>query len=112
MSGGIATTFHYLIMLLAMNAGLSPWISTGLGALVGAAANYMLQYRFTFGSRRNHTAAFARYAVVVAFSWLLNLSLFVLLQSGLAAHIYAAQLLTTLAVTLFNYLGFKRYVFL
>lgn len=111
LSGGTATGLHYLLMLLAIEAGGSPGAATALGALAGAIANYRLQHRFTFSSPRNHSSASARYLAAAAFGWLLNFSCFTALHSGLLMPALAAQILTTLLVALCNYPVCKRYVF-
>ena len=106
-SGGIATALHYLIMLLAMHAGIFPSTATALGALAGAIINYLLQYRFTFNSRRKHMSASTRYGAVAALGWMLNLAFFNLLHLGAAMPAYTAHVL----IALCNYWISKRYVF-
>jgi len=111
LSGGLASVVHFTTMYLTLQAGASPAFSTALGAVVGAWANYLLQYRLTFHSRQRHRVAAGRYVCTVAISWTLNLLIFVVLCAALGGHVLLAQVVTTAAVALCNYWMLKHLVF-
>ena len=111
LSGGLASVMHFTTMYLALQAGVSPAFSTALGAVVGAWANYLLQYRLTFHSRQRHRVAAVRFACTVVVSWALNLLIFVELFSLFNGHLLLVQGVTTAAVALCNYWMMKHVVF-
>ncbi|CAM4316124.1 GtrA family protein [Kerstersia similis] len=112
LNGGIATALHYLLMLALLHTGLAPTPATATGALAGALANYLLQYRYTFHSPARHAAAATKYLLSVLVSWPLNLLFFVVLHTGLALPVFPAQLLATFLLAICNYWISKRFVFL
>lgn len=72
-AGALGTALHYLVLLgwlwLAPAAAVA---ATTAGALLGAGANYWLNHRYSFPSRRAHRTAEPRFAVVAAVGVLLN----------------------------------------
>ena len=72
-AGALGTALHYLVLLgwlwVAPTAAVA---ATTAGALLGAGANYWLNHRYSFASRRAHRTAAPRFAVVAAAGVLLN----------------------------------------
>ena len=51
--GGFATALQYAVLaVLVQTAGIDPVLASSIGYLVSALANYELNYRLTFRSRR------------------------------------------------------------
>lgn len=102
--GGLATALHYLLILIfTLGLGWPLLHASGVGFLLSALANYGFNARLTFQSRESHFTTLPRFAVTAGAGLAINhLSLGVLTFSGL--HPAPSQVLTTVCVTLWNYL--------
>ncbi|MFE8069831.1 GtrA family protein [Marinobacteraceae bacterium S3BR75-40.1] len=110
-TGGLATLIHWLSMALFIAWGISPFMATAGGAVLGAVSNYGLQHRVTFRSQRSHRSALPRYLVSLVLAFLTNQLVFTALHLGLHVQVALAQLLTTGAVAVLNYRLYERLVF-
>jgi len=110
-SSGLATLSHWSVMAMLIYFGSQAAVATGVGAIVGAIVNYLLQRRITFRSNAAHTAAIPAYLLVVMITWCANLLIFISLQQGLMMPTWYAQAITTLVVAVLSYLLYKRIVF-
>lgn len=100
--GGASTAAHYLVMLLLMRAGMPAVIASGVGFILGALLNYLLNEQITFHSNEQRRITAPRFAVAAATGLLLNhLLLTALMRTGLPTVL--AQLLTTMGVIVWNY---------
>ncbi|QBE63532.1 GtrA family protein [Pseudoduganella lutea] len=100
--GGASTAAHYLVMLLLMRAGLPAVSASGIGFVLSALLNYLLNEQVTFHSHEQRRVTAPRFAVAAASGLLLNhLLLTALLRAGLPT--LPAQLLTTMGVIVWNY---------
>jgi putative flippase GtrA len=104
--GVIATGVHYLVLVAAVEiAGRSAVTGSGIGFMVGAVVNYLLNRHYTFRSTVSHRTSGARFVVVMCGAWLLNQLLMHVLTVRLGLPYLFAQVLTT-GVTLFwNFAG-------
>ena len=112
-AGAVGTALHYTVFLLVTGAfsgapstSVVVWAST-VGATLGAATNYLLNYRFSFRSRRPHREAVPRYALIAAVSLAINAATIGALCAGGLPPL-AAQLAAT-AVALVGGFVFNRY---
>ncbi len=109
MTGAIATTFHYLILLLLVEAfGVMPWIATGVGAICGAIIAYIGNRKFTFASQipTNSTSNYktlARFLIIAALGAALNILLMWLMTHYLNFYYFAAQIIATIIVLIVTY---------
>jgi putative flippase GtrA len=104
MVGGFATGLQYLLMLtLIWLTGISALIASGIGFVVSAVANYLLNARFTFRTGARHASAVPKFIATAAAGLLIN-SLLLMLLTSLGLHLVLAQILTTLGVLSWNYL--------
>ena len=72
-AGAVGTAGHYGVLVgLVSLLHFSPVPATAIGALVGAAINYLLNYHLTFASTRPHRQALPRFMMVAALSAGLN----------------------------------------
>jgi putative flippase GtrA len=100
--GGASTATHYLIMLLLVSAGIPAVAASGIGFILSALLNYLLNERLTFQSSEQRRVTAPRFALVATTGLLLNhLLLTALMRAGLP--ILPAQLLTTIGVIIWNY---------
>ncbi|WP_232284445.1 GtrA family protein [Bacillus timonensis] len=101
------------IFLLLHVVGLSYWLSTFLGNSIGATVSYVLNRRFTFGSKTSFARSIPLFIAVIFSCYFLSFSI-----SKLAAEFLftthtneVAVLLGTGLYTITNYLGQKHIVF-
>lgn len=112
-AGAVGTALHYTVFVLVMgafsgapSASLAVWAST-VGATLGAATNYLLNYRFSFRSLRPHREAAPRFALVAAVSLVINAATVGALCAGGLPPL-AAQLAATAAALVGGFV-FNRY---
>lgn len=102
--GGFATGLQYFLTIIFVLAFELPVIqASALGFAISAVANYFLNARLTFRSKESHMATLPRYFVTSAIGLLVN---YVVLSLLIATDIHPipAQILTTLCVTIWNYM--------
>ena len=73
--GALATGVQYLILVLLVRwAGAWPPAASVVGFLASAVGNYLLNYYFTFRSRRRHGPAAMKFLILAGVGLVLNLS--------------------------------------
>ncbi len=109
--GATATGVQYaLLVLLVRFAGMGAPLASSLGFLASAAANYLLNYRYTFRSRHPHGPAALKFAALASMGLLLNAGLMRLLtESGW--NYLIAQVVATAVVLAWNFLGNSLWTF-
>lgn len=97
--GAIGTAGHYATLIaLTEAAGWPPvWAST-CGFAVGALINYYANYRYTFTSKRPHSAAAPRFFLVAAVGAIVNSAVMAFAIGTLGFHYLVAQVVATLLV--------------
>lgn len=110
-SGGISTVLHWALMALLIGAGIHATIATLIGALAGAALNYLLQYHWTFSVHKPHAETISTYVLAVLLSAGVNTALFHFIALHLGETIVSAQITATTIVAGMNFIVYKRVVF-
>ena len=110
--GAIGTVVHYVVLFACADGlGLDPVLATSLGAVFGAITNYLLNYRFTFRSRRPHRDASPKFFWVATVGIVVNgLVVDACLRFG-AMHYVPAQLLATTVVLAMGYIANRHWTF-
>jgi putative flippase GtrA len=109
--GAVATAIQYaLLILLVRGLHLPPTPASSIGFVVSAAANYLLNYHFTFESERPHGPAAARFALLAGAGLLLNAIIMHVLV-GAGVHYLIAQVCATAVVLLWNFIGNSLWTF-
>lgn len=104
--GLIATLIQYGVLAVGVEwFGLRSDLSSGVGFVLSAIANYLLNHRFTFRSSRSHSSAVWRFIAVATVGLLLNVSLMSLLAEHWHIQYLLAQVLVTGIVLLWNFFG-------
>ena len=109
--GALATALQYLILILLVR-GLGTWpvVASGVGFVSSAGFNYLLNYHFTFRSRRPHAAAALKFLTLAAVGLAINSALMqVLVAAGW--HYLVAQVCATAVVFLWNFVGNSLWTF-
>jgi putative flippase GtrA len=109
--GLIGTTAHYATLIIAVALGLEPVAASALGATIGAAVNYVLNYHVTFRSGAAHWHSVPRYAVVTVSSIALNTLFMAIAVRLLHLHYLLAQILATGCVLFANFALSRAWAF-
>jgi putative flippase GtrA len=95
-AGGVATTVHYAIFLVLIDAALwVPWKATLLAASIGALVAYVLNYHFTFYSTAIHRIILPKFLLVAALGVLIQTLIVAMLNQHWHLHYLLAQLIAT-----------------
>jgi len=109
--GAVATGIQYAILIaLVRGAVTGPTLGSSIGFVISAGANYALNYRFTFRSRRSHLPAILKFLALAGAGLLINAGLMRLLTL-LGWHYLLAQLCATAVVLMWNFLGNSLWTF-
>jgi putative flippase GtrA len=104
--GVIATAVQYVTLVIAVERfAVNSVVGSVAGYLLGAVLNYLLNYYLTFRSGNAHGVAVRRFAIVAAVGLALNAAMMALLAQGLKLPYLLAQIATTGAVLIWNFLG-------
>lgn len=102
--GVFAAVGHYgTLIALSELAAVGPVAASLAGFVVGGIISYVLNYRFTFRSTKEHREAFAKFLTVAAVGFVVNGLLMAALTGPGELHYLVAQVLTTLAVLLWTF---------
>lgn len=102
--GGVAAIGHYgTLIALSEFAGASPVPASLAGFVVGGVISYLLNYRFTFRSTKQHREALAKFLVVAAMGFVLNGAAMWLLTGPARLHYLVAQLIATGVVLIWTF---------
>jgi len=110
--GAIGTVAHYVVLVGLVNlAGTNPVFASGVGAMVGASVNYVLNYRHTFDSKARHRDAAPKFVIVALVGILINMLVMLVLVAILGVYYLVAQILATGVVLGWNFLGNRFWTF-
>ncbi|HEX6138420.1 MAG TPA: GtrA family protein [Casimicrobiaceae bacterium] len=109
-TGFAAVAAHYGVMYALIRGGLAPVPASAVGFLAGALTRFALSYAHIFTPTRGVHAAGMRFVVAIAAQLAANSALLAALtQSGIP--VWPAQVLTTVMLTIVNYLVYRWWVF-
>jgi putative flippase GtrA len=109
-TGFAAVAAHYALMYLLIRSGLAPVPASAIGFLAGALTRFVLSYAHIFAPTRGVRTAGVRFTVAIAAQLAANSALLaVLTQRGV--DVWPAQVLTTILLTVVNYLVYRWWVF-
>lgn len=110
--GGIGTGGHYLTLItLVENHILSAVPASVAGFGVGAVINYLLNYHFTFNSKKSHKEAMSKFFIVASIGAVINTALMYVGVNIVHTYYLLAQIAATAIVLLWNFLINKYWTF-
>ena len=110
--GAVATLVQYCILVFSVEIlGLKPFLGSSIGFTISAVLNYWLNYHFTFRSQNSHVGAATRFALVALAGLVLNALVMVLLGRVPRLPYLAAQVIATVVVLAWNFLGNSLWTF-
>jgi len=102
--GAVATGIQYAILILLVELGLAKaTFASGIGFAVSAIANYLMNYYFTFHSRRAHVDAGTRFVLVASGGLILNTIIMAIGTTFLGVHYFVIQVIATSFVLIWNF---------
>lgn len=110
--GGTATAIQYGILILLVEMNLAaPVIASTVGYIVSSAANYLLNYYFTFASNARHGAAVVKFFIVASAGLGINTVLLYLMTEIASAYYLLAQVIATGAVLFWNFFIHRHWTY-
>ncbi len=110
--GVLGTFAHYLVLILVVELFHTDIvIASSLGALTGAIVNYILNYKFTFRSNKQHSEAFIKFLLVAGVGFGFNGLLMGIFTHMLEWFYLFSQIVTTLIVLIWNFIGNRLWTF-
>jgi putative flippase GtrA len=111
-AGAAGTLLQYAILFLLVEAaGAGALAASTCGAIAGAVVNYLLNYRYTFGSARPHREAASRYVAVSVAGIAVNGGVIAIAAHVLGSHYLVAQVLASAVVLIFAFLVNRLWTF-
>lgn len=104
--GAIGTLVHFGVLVLLVNIGsLSPVFASQMGAIFGAAMNYLLNRKWNYGTTASHLETGPKFFTVVVAGFVLNGVLMFVFSEYFGWNYLWSQVLTTLLVLFWNFLA-------
>lgn len=111
-SGGIATSIHYLILIILVEYYLlNPICASGIGFLFGAISGFYLNRKFVFVDPTAGKIALLKYIAMASVGAILNLSLLWIFNQLLHMYYLIAQVMATISVMTLNFICCKLWIF-
>lgn len=109
-TGVIATAAHYVVMWFALNLQLWPVMATTIGFTAGASTRFFFSYFHIFEPERDVMKALPHFVMALALQMVINAVLLAILLA-VEVPVWPAQVITTGALVIFNFLVYKFWVF-
>ena len=110
---GVAAAIGHYGVLIALSelAGTQPVPASLAGYLVGGLISYVLNYRYTFRSTKQHREAVVKFAVAAGIGFVLNGVIMAVLTGLIALHYLPAQIVTTGLVLIWSFSCYRYWAF-
>ena len=103
--GVIGTLGHYTVLVVLVQFwAVDPVFASSLGFVVGAVINYILNYHFTFRSRKRHSEALTKFLIVAIIGAGINGFIMYIGVENTRINYMIIQLFATLVVLLWNFI--------
>jgi putative flippase GtrA len=111
-AGAIGTAAQYLTLgALVRIAGANAVLASTLGMIAGAFINYVLNYRYTFGSSQRHRESMPRFFFVAAISLAINGAAMTVLTAVVGWHYLPSQIIATGLVLVSGFVANRVWTF-
>ena len=110
--GAIGTIGHYATLVLLVQAiHTEPVFATTTGFVVGALINYVLNYRITFNSNKQHRETLTKFFSVAALGAVINATIMSAGINMYNMHYLVIQVIATCFVLALNFTANKYWTF-
>ena len=102
--GAIGTLVQYVVLIgFAQITDISPVLTSAAGYVLGTFVSYILNYRYTFRSTKNHREAMTKFMAAALVGLILNTFIMAAATEYFTLHYLLAQLLATGLVLIWNF---------
>jgi len=110
--GAIGIVVQYLLLITAVEFYGAPAVTISIvGFVLGALINYVLNYRYTFQSRRKHSETATKFFFIAAIGVGINGALMLVAVQQLGLHYLASQIFGTAIVFFWNFIANRYWTF-
>jgi putative flippase GtrA len=110
--GGVTALFYYAVLVLLIEVLGAPVMpASAAGYLLAVLLNYLLHHRWTFRSTAAHGTALARFALMLALGFVVNLLVMGFALNTLSLHYLLAQTLAIAVIATLNFAMSSLWVF-
>ncbi len=110
--GAIGTIGHYTTLIVLVQFwAVDPVFASSFGFVIGAMINYILNYEFTFRSKKRHAEALKKFLIVAIIGAGINGSIMYLGVEYTNINYLIVQIAATCVVLLWNFLVNKLWTF-
>ncbi len=110
--GAVGTAGHYAtLVLLVQLIHTDPVFATTIGFIIGALINYILNYRITFNSNKQHREALTKFLIVASLGAVINGAIMSTGINMLNLHYLVIQVIATCIVLVLNFIANKYWTF-
>lgn len=110
LTGLMAVAAHYGLMFVMLHFSAGAVVASSVGFMAGATTRFLLSYFHVFMPTLAVPHAMARFVLVLAAQFFANALILALVLTQLS-HVWLAQVITTVALTGFNFLAYRIWVF-
>lgn len=111
-AAGFALLVHLsILVILVQYLDVDETLASALGFICAVPVNFYLQRRFVFVSKVDLLRSFATYLAITFIGLGLNTIVFWLLTEWTELHYTLVQIVTTLAISVFNFVANRTYSF-
>ncbi len=110
--GAIGTIGHYTTLIVLVQFwAVDPAFASSFGFVIGAMINYILNYEFTFRSKKRHKEALTKFLIVAIIGAGINGSIMYLGVENTNINYLIVQIFATCVVLLWNFVLNKLWTF-
>ena len=110
--GIIGTFVHYSVLIFMVHVqSISAVEESSEGFIAGALTNYLLNYRYTFASKKRHQEAMTKFFTVALIGLFFNGLIMSFCTDSLQLHYLVSQVIATGLVLLWNFTANHRWTF-
>jgi putative flippase GtrA len=110
--GIIGTLVHYAVLIILVHTlAIGAVEASSAGFMAGAITNYLLNYRYTFASRKRHQEAMTKFFIVALIGLFFNGLIMSFCTHSLRLHYLVSQVIATGLVLLWNFTANHMWTF-
>ena len=110
--GIIGTLVHYSVLIFLVHVlAINAVEASSAGFIAGALTNYLLNYRYTFASKKRHQEAMTKFFIVALIGLFFNGLIMSFCTHSLQLHYLVSQVIATGLVLLWNFTANHKWTF-
>jgi putative flippase GtrA len=110
--GAVATVTTYVVLIFGVEAlGVSATAASIAGYTLGIFVNYLLNYRYTFNTNKQHAVVFPKFLAVMLVGMIANAAIMIACHELAGLHYLVAQLIAIAIVLLWSFTANRLWTF-